>query len=147
MACDLKFTYSCIDIHFKPKPSLNQTLSGPLKCPVYKGFTVLGDQWLFSQQCITWWPYYSSLKINSFAFIFLFQLLIHCVNILRKKTTFQQSWEVYSWILFQRAARGSRMFSNTADILTEVMHLNSTGGSTCYWRICCNEWCIANYLR
>jgi len=37
------------------------------------------------------------------------------------------SWEVYSCILFQRAARGSRILSNTADILTEVMHLYSTG--------------------
>ena len=38
------------------------------------------------------------------------------------------SKEVYSCILFQRAARGSRIFTNMADILTEVMHLYSTGG-------------------
>ena len=41
------------------------------------------------------------------------------------------SWEVYSYILFQCAARGSRIVSNTADILTEVMHLYSRGGLTC----------------
>jgi len=29
-------------------------------------------------------------------------------------------WEVYSCILFQRAARKSRIFSNTAHILTKV---------------------------
>ena len=40
-------------------------------------------------------------------------------------------WKFYSCILFQRAARGSRIFSNMADILTEVMHLYSTGGLTC----------------
>ena len=45
------------------------------------------------------------------------------------------SWEVYSFILFQRAARVSRIFSNMADILTEVMNLYSMGGLTCYWRI------------
>jgi len=42
------------------------------------------------------------------------------------------SWEVYSCILFQRAARGLRIFSNMADILTKVMHVYSTGGLTCY---------------
>jgi len=52
------------------------------------------------------------------------------------------SWEVHSCILFLRAARGSRIFSNMADILTEVMHLYSTGGLTCYWRVRGNEWCI-----
>ena len=35
------------------------------------------------------------------------------------------SCEVYSCILFQRAARGSRMFSNMADILSEVMHFRA----------------------
>jgi len=49
------------------------------------------------------------------------------------------SWEVCSCILFQRAARGSRIFSNTADILTEVMHVYSTGSLTSYWRIRGNE--------
>jgi len=29
-----------------------------------------------------------------------------------------------------------------ADILTEEMHLYSTGSLTCYWRICGNEWYI-----
>jgi len=42
------------------------------------------------------------------------------------------SREVHYWILFEHVARGSR-FSNMADILTEVMHLYSTWGSTCYW--------------
>jgi len=50
------------------------------------------------------------------------------------------SLEVYSCFLFHRAARGSRIVSNTADILTEVMHLNSTGGLTCEWRIRGYEW-------
>ena len=45
------------------------------------------------------------------------------------------TWEVYSCILFQHAARGSRIISNMADILTKVMHLYSTGGLTCYFRI------------
>jgi len=27
------------------------------------------------------------------------------------------------------------------DIQTEIMHLYSTGGLTCYWRIRCNEIC------
>jgi len=39
------------------------------------------------------------------------------------------SFEVYSCILFECAARVSRIFS------TEVMHLYSTGGLACYWRI------------
>ena len=34
------------------------------------------------------------------------------------------SWGVYSCILFQRAAQGSWLFLNMADILTEVMHSN-----------------------
>ena len=33
------------------------------------------------------------------------------------------SWADFSRILFQRATRGSRMFSKMADILTEVLHL------------------------
>ena len=37
-------------------------------------------------------------------------------------------WEVYSCTLFQCVARGSRIVSNMADILTQVMHLYSTGG-------------------
>ena len=37
------------------------------------------------------------------------------------------SWEVYARILFKRAARGSQICSNMADILTEVMYLYSTG--------------------
>ena len=45
------------------------------------------------------------------------------------------SWKVYSCTSFQRAARGSRIFSNTADILTEVMNIYNTGGLTCDWRI------------
>ena len=49
------------------------------------------------------------------------------------------SWEVYSCILFQRAARGLRIFSNKADILTEVMHFYSREGLTSYWRIRGNE--------
>jgi len=58
------------------------------------------------------------------------------------------SWEVYSCILFQRAARGSRIFSNIADILTGVMHVYSTGGLICYWRIRGNyESFIVHYLR
>ena len=57
------------------------------------------------------------------------------------------SWEAYSCILFQRAARGSRRFSNMANNLTEVMYINSMGGLTCCWRIRDNEWCIVNYLR
>jgi len=55
------------------------------------------------------------------------------------------SWEVHSCILFERAARGSR-FSNKADILTEVMHLYSTEGLTCYWRIRDDKSCIVKYL-
>ena len=55
------------------------------------------------------------------------------------------SWEVHSCIMFERAARGSR-FSNMADILTEVMHLYSTGGLTCYWIIRDNKSIIVNYL-
>jgi len=35
------------------------------------------------------------------------------------------SCEVYSYFLFERAARGSRIFSNISNILTEVMHLYS----------------------
>jgi len=46
-------------------------------------------------------------------------------------------WEVYSCILFQRAAQGSRTVSKAADILTEVMHVYSTGGLTCDWG---NSW-------
>ena len=38
-------------------------------------------------------------------------------------TTLFFSLDVYSCILFQRAARGSRIFSNMADILTEVMYV------------------------
>ena len=49
------------------------------------------------------------------------------------------SWDVYSCILFQRAARGSRTCSNMADILSEVIHLYSTRGLTGYWRIRGNE--------
>jgi len=49
------------------------------------------------------------------------------------------SWEVYSCSLVQRAARGSRIVSNTADILTKVMHFYSIGGLTCDWRIRGNE--------
>ena len=45
----------------------------------------------------------------------------------------------YSCILLQRAARGSRIFSIMADILTEVMYLYRTGGLTCYRRIRHNE--------
>jgi len=45
------------------------------------------------------------------------------------------SLDVYSCILFQRAARGSRIFSNMADILTEVMYVYSTVGLTCNWMI------------
>ena len=56
------------------------------------------------------------------------------------------SCEVYSCILFERAARVSRTFSNMADILSEVMYLYSKWGLTCYWGIYCNEWCIVNYL-
>ena len=37
------------------------------------------------------------------------------------------SLEMYAYILFRRAARGSRMVLSMADILTEVMHLYSTG--------------------
>jgi len=33
-----------------------------------------------------------------------------------------------------------------ADTLTEVMHLYSMDGLTCYWRIHGNEWCIVKYL-
>ena len=54
------------------------------------------------------------------------------------------SLDVYLCILSQRAARGSR---NIFDILTKVMHLCSTWGLTCYWRIRGNEWCIVTYLR
>jgi len=49
------------------------------------------------------------------------------------------SWEVHKCMLFQRAARESRIVSNTGDILTKVMHVYSTGGLTCYWRIRGNE--------
>jgi len=49
------------------------------------------------------------------------------------------SWEVYSCILFQHAARGLRIFSNKADILMEVMHFYNTEGLTSYWRIRGNE--------
>ena len=49
------------------------------------------------------------------------------------------SWDVYSCIMFQRAERESRIVSNMADILTEVLHLNSTVGLTCNWRIRGNE--------
>ena len=52
-----------------------------------------------------------------------------------------------SCILFQRATRGSRTFSNMADILTEVMYLYSTGVLTCYWRFRGNGRCIVNYLK
>ena len=41
------------------------------------------------------------------------------------------SRDVYSCIPFQRAARGSRIFSNMADILNKVIHLYSWGGLTC----------------
>jgi len=40
------------------------------------------------------------------------------------------SREIHSCILIELAARGSR-----SDILTEIMHLYSTGGLTCYLRI------------
>ena len=54
------------------------------------------------------------------------------------------SWEVYSCIIvFERAAWGSWV-SNMADILTEVMHLYSPGGLTCYWIIRDNKSCIVN---
>jgi len=33
-----------------------------------------------------------------------------------------------------------------ADILTKVIHVYSTVGLTCYWRIRGNEWCIVKYL-
>jgi len=46
------------------------------------------------------------------------------------------SFDAYSCILFERAARVSRIFS------TEVMHLYSTGALACYWRIRGNKWCI-----
>jgi len=46
------------------------------------------------------------------------------------------SWQVYSCILCQRTARGSRIVSNTDDILTEVMHFYCTEGLTCDWRFC-----------
>jgi len=50
---------------------------------------------------------------------------------LRKMVMWQMlSWEVYSRILFKCAAWGSRIFSNSADILTQVMHLYSTEGAT-----------------
>jgi len=45
------------------------------------------------------------------------------------------SWEVYSCILFERVSRGSRNFSNKADILIEVINSYRTGGVTCYWII------------
>jgi len=52
-----------------------------------------------------------------------------------------------SWmLLLKRVARGSRIFSNMGDILTEVIHLYSTGGLICYWRIRGNERCIVNHL-
>ena len=51
----------------------------------------------------------------------------------------ERSEAVRSCILFQRASRGSRIFSNMADILTEVMHLYSTGRLTCSWRTRDNE--------
>jgi len=39
----------------------------------------------------------------------------------------------------ESAARGSQIFSNMTDILSEVMHLYSTGSLTYYWRIRGNE--------
>ena len=57
------------------------------------------------------------------------------------------SFEVYSWILFQRDAWILRIFWNMVDFLTKVLHLYSTGGLTCYWRIHGIEWYIANYWR
>jgi len=54
------------------------------------------------------------------------------------------SWDVHSCIQFERAARGSQIFSNMADILTEAMHLYSTGGLTCYSRIRGNYLFIVN---
>ena len=54
------------------------------------------------------------------------------------------SWDVHSCIQFERAARGSQIFSNMADILTEAMHLYSTGGLTCYSRIRSNYLLIVN---
>ena len=47
--------------------------------------------------------------------------------------------EVYSCILFQGAARGSRIFSNMTDILIVIIHVYSTGGLICNWRIRDNE--------
>jgi len=49
------------------------------------------------------------------------------------------SWEVNPCILFQRAARGSWIYSNMADILTEVMHVYRKEGLTCYCRMRGNE--------
>jgi len=48
------------------------------------------------------------------------------------------SW-VYSCILLQHVARGLQIFQNMADILTKVIHVYSTVGLTCYWRIRGNE--------
>ena len=60
-------------------------------------------------------------------------------GVLYVKTEFMKVYErachVTSCTSFQRAARGSRIFSNTADILTEVMNIYNTGGLTCDWRI------------
>jgi len=54
------------------------------------------------------------------------------------------SLDVNSCILFQRAAGGSRIFSNMADILTEVRHSHVyiTVYFTCIWRTRSNAWCI-----
>ena len=54
------------------------------------------------------------------------------------------SSDVHSCIQFERAARGSQIFSNMADILTEAMQLYSTGGLTCYSRIRGNYLFIVN---
>ena len=56
------------------------------------------------------------------------------------------SGNVYWCSLFQHVARGSRIFSKMV-IVTEIIHLYSMGGLTCYWRIRSNEWCIVNYVR
>ena len=70
-------------------------------------------------------------------------------NVVKKNYKLKRilSWEVHSCVLFQRAARGSWIFSNIADILTEVMHVYSTGGLICYWRIRGNyESFIVHYI-
>jgi len=43
------------------------------------------------------------------------------------------------FIIFQRTARVLRNLSNKAGIITEVMHLYSTGCLICDWRIRDNE--------